>query len=680
MQVDKRGEMVKKLTSYILIIMLVMYGIGLEEVVVYASKQGYVNQGKSTDLSSDEIKVRSIQNLNSLATQSNTTNVKINVPEKVNASENFTVQVDIENINDFTGGSVDLLYDHTIAQITGITAGNIFGEKESSAQEVINRYNNSTGVLQYCKILIMETQGVAGSGNFVNINFKAVKAGTFKLNITQNGTEKLSLQGNNMKILLPDSYSNPIPYTTTNVSCEIIQDNKPPTIESVMPVDGSENVKVNESITVNFNEKVKIVENSDGIVLKDSEGSVVQADLSIVDNVINIKPNTSLKYKMLYSVVIKAGEVEDLIGNKFASDYSFSFTTEALPDKEPPTVEANPKSGRYYQAQTVTLTASEESTIYYTTDGSIPDKNSIEYTTPIVVSANTVLKFIAIDKAGNQSDVCTESYLIDINAFFVKSTDPQSNSRDVSINKKAITVIFNSEITQNIDFEKITLTSSDGEPVRIKSEVDKNTLIISPEYSFKYNTQYKVTIPAGALKSTNGSILSENYEFSFTTKAENEQLVVIGTNPANNSVEVPLDTVLQITFNKNISLVWNDGTKNKLEGITLKTSYGVIVPINYTVQQNRLVVTPKDRLMANQRYELTISKNALWDLEKYKLERDYVLSFITQIEQQTINASDMFKETTQNEDKVVNEPNGIWIPNPKDNKKIMPKTQTIISR
>ncbi len=59
------------------------------------------------------------------------------------------------------------------------------------------------------------------------------------------------------------------------------------------------------------------------------------------------------------------------------------------------------------------LTADEPATIYYTTDGNDPTTSSTQYTIPIVINANTVLKFFAVDTAGNPSSVYTLNYSID---------------------------------------------------------------------------------------------------------------------------------------------------------------------------------------------------------------------------------------------------------------------------
>ena len=85
----------------------------------------------------------------------------------------------------------------------------------------------------------------------------------------------------------------------------------------------------------------------------------------------------------------------------------------AKPSKQKlPTVTATPPGGTYNSAQTVTLTASVPSTIYYTTDGSTPTTSSLVYTSPILISTSTTLKFFAIDTSGITGKTVTDTYVI----------------------------------------------------------------------------------------------------------------------------------------------------------------------------------------------------------------------------------------------------------------------------
>jgi hypothetical protein len=81
-------------------------------------------------------------------------------------------------------------------------------------------------------------------------------------------------------------------------------------------------------------------------------------------------------------------------------------------DTIPPTVVASPRGGTYVGTQSITLSSSEPATIYYTTNGANPTISSTRYSGPITLTATATLKFMAIDAAGNQSGIATESYTI----------------------------------------------------------------------------------------------------------------------------------------------------------------------------------------------------------------------------------------------------------------------------
>ncbi|HEY7033649.1 MAG TPA: DNRLRE domain-containing protein, partial [Thermomicrobiales bacterium] len=82
--------------------------------------------------------------------------------------------------------------------------------------------------------------------------------------------------------------------------------------------------------------------------------------------------------------------------------------------RPPVTVGASPAGGTYDSAQSVTLTASEPSTIYYTTDGSDPTSGSPVYAGPIAIGETATLKFIAVaTKDGKASQIGSESYTIE---------------------------------------------------------------------------------------------------------------------------------------------------------------------------------------------------------------------------------------------------------------------------
>ncbi len=85
-------------------------------------------------------------------------------------------------------------------------------------------------------------------------------------------------------------------------------------------------------------------------------------------------------------------------------------------DTTPPTSSATPSGGQYAAAQNVELTCSDDTVdgcaaIYFTVDGSTPTTRSSIYAQPLVLSTNAIVRFFAVDKAGNaESTVHAETY------------------------------------------------------------------------------------------------------------------------------------------------------------------------------------------------------------------------------------------------------------------------------
>lgn len=88
-----------------------------------------------------------------------------------------------------------------------------------------------------------------------------------------------------------------------------------------------------------------------------------------------------------------------------------SLLSSSIWSQEKVTIHFEPEGGQYLDEVEVNMLC-DGCTIYYTTDGSSPSKNSARYRKPIFIKKNTVIRAVAI-KGNEKSDVMGQSYLLD---------------------------------------------------------------------------------------------------------------------------------------------------------------------------------------------------------------------------------------------------------------------------
>jgi hypothetical protein len=100
-----------------------------------------------------------------------------------------------------------------------------------------------------------------------------------------------------------------------------------------------------------------------------------------------------------------------------AFEYGSVSSDPPVLDTTPPTTTASPAAGTYSSAQSVTLTANEPATIYYTNNGDTPvigGPTTNIYSSPITVSSTKTIKYFAVDTAGNSEIVKSGTWTIQI--------------------------------------------------------------------------------------------------------------------------------------------------------------------------------------------------------------------------------------------------------------------------
>lgn len=186
-------------------------------------------------------------------------------------------------------------------------------------------------------------------------------------------------------------------------------------------------------------------------------------------------------------------------------------------DNIPPTARSNIVNGFYNVNKLVSLSMSEKGNIYYTLDGKTPITTSIRYTRPITISSSKILKYLAVDLAGNKSPIYTQTYIIDKVPPNISKTTPVNNSIKVSLTSP-ITIKFSENIVAGINYSKIYVKDiTTNKSTYTTKTISGNTLIIKQVNSKIKDNIYEVYIPCAAVKDRAGNNLKSDYLFKFKT-------------------------------------------------------------------------------------------------------------------------------------------------------------------
>lgn len=310
-------------------------------------------------------------------------------------------------------------------------------------------------------------------------------------------------------------------------------------------------------------------------------------------------PTTSSKFYLAPLIITKTTTLK-FIATDYAGNVSDMCTETYTIDTTPPNVQVNIPGGLYKTTQKVTLISSEPGHIYYTINGDTPTNNSTEYTTPITIDTNTTLKFIAVDYAGNSSQLQTETYTIDTEAPTVHTIDPVNGETEVTANK-IITVTFSENIKEGNNW--IELVNSNGTAIAFTSNINGNTLTITPNSDLAED-KYKLILHTGSLKDMAGNLVAcKSIKFSVGTPPTIES-----TSPVDGATNVNVSKTLTLTFSESIR-------KSSNFWIELVDNTGTA--INYTsyiTNGNILVIKPVSNLAAKTTYKLKIHTGSVTDL------------------------------------------------------------------
>lgn len=132
-------------------------------------------------------------------------NISYTLPNEIEVGQEFDIRINVENVQDLYGASLDLNFDNSIIQIQALQKGEVFNEDVLIPVNKVNGNMASIVMLQKGNI-----PGVVVSENKTLIIIKAKAVGTGLLNL-----------GDNVVIKLANSNAKPINYQKQNVAIQV---------------------------------------------------------------------------------------------------------------------------------------------------------------------------------------------------------------------------------------------------------------------------------------------------------------------------------------------------------------------------------------------------------------------------------------------------------------------------
>jgi len=268
-------------------------------------------------------------------------------------------------------------------------------------------------------------------------------------------------------------------------------------------------------------------------------------------------------------------------------------------DRIAPTASADPKGGSYNNSKWVTLKMNETGIIYYTLNGTTPTTKSVRYKSPIAVATNKLIKFFAVDMAGNKSPIYTQTYRV----------------KDVISPRASVNLIggyYNATKTVVLKINEpgtIYYTLNGSNPTTSSSKYAK-ALVISSSKTLKFF--------ARDLVGNKSPIYTQKYVIDKTAPK------VSSTTPSNLATGFSTTADIIIKFNEKIK------TGTNFSKITLKNlTTGSYTSITKSISGNLLYIRTKDTRASNTWYQLSIPAGAVSDLAGNKLGMGYSSKFKT---------------------------------------------------
>ena len=321
----------------------------------------------------------------------------------------------------------------------------------------------------------------------------------------------------------------------------------PPSVVSTYPLDESDQVAWNSSISVRFSESVDpSTVNSDSLIVSMTGGGSIYGDISLSESGLYASFKPSTLYMNTQYFVTLTTDITDISGKSLDSSYSWSFST-GEGDYDPPIVTATtPQADEIDYSLFRSISASFNQPIDHSSvtsdsisvrdidhnpvDGWITlttsggtDTITFEPTNPLqpsTVYTVTLVSSIA-DNAGNtlagDYNWSFTTAAPDVTPPSVLGVTPSDGDGCIARNT-AVSVTFDEDMdSTTLDISTFLLTDTLDQPVSGSITTTYNRSVFTPETNLAYGTIYRATVTTGA-EDMSGNALSMDHLWLFTTE------------------------------------------------------------------------------------------------------------------------------------------------------------------
>lgn len=421
-----------------------------------------------------------------------------------------------------------------------------------------------------------------------------------------------------------------------------------PTVAGIAPANGSDGVTVSTTVRVTFSELMDPSSFDAGTLLLSGPSGAVAGTVSLSGAVATFTPSAPLAHGTLYTARVTT-DAEDLAGNRLASDFVFTFTTEPPPDGTRPEVvsvqplhtETGVDPGTTVKASftealnsatvnastfllasasgavsgTVTLT---DFTATFTP--STPLAHGTEYTATITTGVQ--------DLAGNSLATSyawtfTTADPPDGTPPTVISVTPANAATGVDVNANVTATFSEAVLPASVNGSTVSLSGGAG-GVAGSVTLSGATATLDPDAPLAYATTYTAVVKTG-VEDLAGNHLPADFVWTFTTGPPPDTMppAVTGTTPLDGASGVDVDATIRATFSEEVL-----GTSVNASTFTLAGGSGAVFA-TVTLSGTTASLRPGAPLEYETAYTATVS-SAVEDLAGNHMAGDFVWTFTTQ--------------------------------------------------